>query len=95
MSTKSLKQVRIRAYNPYGQQLPERTLITRDVLQLVKMLRSEGIEVVLEPNLPTKLEYITRKGFCRFSARTTRSISGRHTGDRCHDNSHKLDLQSA
>ena len=49
--------------NPYQPRFPQRRLITRDTLQLMKMLRAQGAEVRIEPENGLKIEYVFQKGF--------------------------------
>jgi hypothetical protein len=57
------KRVRIRAHNPYLHR--DRHLITRDTLQLIKLLRAEGIDVVVEP-AGEEPDYVVHKGVIEF-----------------------------
>ncbi|MGO9452353.1 MAG: hypothetical protein ACLQDV_15125 [Candidatus Binataceae bacterium] len=59
----SKPKVTVISYNPYQQQFPNRRLITRDTLQLVKSLRAQGAEVRIEPENGERLEYVVYKGF--------------------------------
>jgi hypothetical protein len=59
------KQVRIRAHNPYLHRATDRHLITRDTLQLIKLLRAQGIDAVVEPGAKEP-HYVVRKGVIEF-----------------------------
>ncbi len=59
-------EIQIRAFNPYLRDFPNRSLITRDTLQLIKMLRAAGLTVVVEGLERRKPEYVIRKGVIEF-----------------------------
>lgn len=60
------KRVIIQINNHYSQAFPERKIISRNTLHLIKILRSNGIEVVVEGQDGVELEYFTEKGFRKF-----------------------------
>jgi hypothetical protein len=64
-------EIRVRALDPLGDLANQSTrsnrrLITRDTLQLVKMLRSVGFRVIVEPEHGGELRYYIRKGIVPF-----------------------------
>src|SRR6478752_120969 len=62
------KKIKIDTFNPYESRFPNRKLITRDTLILIKHLRSEGYEIIIEPEDDKPLEYLYKKGFSEFFA---------------------------
>jgi len=62
------KIIKIDTFNPYENRFPNRKLITRDTLLLVKHLRNEGYEVIIEPENNTPLQYLYKKGISDFFA---------------------------
>ena len=62
------KKIKIDTFNPYESRFPNRKLVTRDTLILIKHLRSEGYEIVIEPEDNQPLEYLYKKGFSEFFA---------------------------
>jgi hypothetical protein len=58
----------IRSYNPYEARYPGRRVVSRETLHLIKLLREQGITVVVEPDDGTKLNYSTEKGLTEFLA---------------------------
>lgn len=61
----SLK-IEIEFFNPYEAIFPNRKLVTRDALRLIKTLRSEGYDVIVKPNDNRPLEYLFKKGDVSF-----------------------------
>jgi len=53
----------IDSFNPYENRFPNRKLITRDTLILVKHLRLDGYEVIIKPENNQPIEYLFKKGF--------------------------------
>lgn len=62
------RKITIDTFNPYESRFPNRKLITRDTLLLVKCLRSEGYDIVIEPNNGRPIEYLYKKGISEFFA---------------------------
>ncbi|MGE5942827.1 MAG: hypothetical protein ACM31G_00675 [Flavobacteriales bacterium] len=62
------KIIKIDTFNPYENRFPNRKLVTRDTLLLIKHLRSEGYEVVIEPENEQPVQYLYRKGITEFFA---------------------------
>lgn len=62
------KKIKIDSFNPYENRFPNRKLVTRDTLLLIKLLRSEGYEVIVEPENDQPLEYLYKKGITEFFA---------------------------
>lgn len=60
------KKVIFQSYNPYEIKFPNRKIISRETLLFIKLLRSRGIVVDIEPDDNRKLEYLTQKGFRQF-----------------------------
>jgi hypothetical protein len=54
--------VTVFSHNPYHYLYPDRKVITREQLDFVKKLRSEGFDVIIEPKSMDKLYFITKKG---------------------------------
>lgn len=62
------KIVKIDTFNPYESRFPNRKLITRDTLLLIKYLRAEGYEIVVQPENDQPIEYLYKKGVTEFFA---------------------------
>lgn len=62
------KQIKIDSFNPYESRFPNRKLVTRDTLILIKHLRAEGYEVIVEPENNQPIEYLYKKGYEEFFA---------------------------
>lgn len=62
------KKIIIDSFNPYETRFPNRKLVTRDTLILIKHLRSEGYEVIVEPKNDQPIQYLYKKGFNEFFA---------------------------
>ena len=60
--------IEIDAFNPYDGIYPNRKVITKDILVLIKTLRANGYEVVVFPNDGRKIEYLFKKGDTNFLA---------------------------
>ena len=58
----STKKILLKEHNILESRFPGRKIISRETLNLAKHLRSEGIEVLIEPK-GEKLEYVVKKGF--------------------------------
>lgn len=58
--------IEIDSFNPYESILPNRKVVTREVLNLIKTLRSEGYEVIIKPKNNIPLEYLFKKGESTF-----------------------------
>src|SRR5262245_61214222 len=58
----SSSTIRIQSHNPYEARLPGRRVVSRTTLHLIKLLRTAGLTVVVEPDDGRKLQWITRKG---------------------------------
>lgn len=54
--------IEIESFNPFENHFPNRKLITRDTLKLIKHLRQQGYDVVVLPKNDTPVEYLFRKG---------------------------------
>jgi|GEM_PF-627916 len=50
------------SYNPYKRNFPNTRVVTKDVLDLIKFLRSEGYDVRVYPEDNSKITYLARKG---------------------------------
>jgi hypothetical protein len=61
-----IKQVVIQTSNPYSAIFPKRKIVSRNVLHLIKLLRSNGIETTIRGNDNAPLEYFVEKGFKEF-----------------------------
>jgi hypothetical protein len=62
MTHRSPKHVVFQSYNPYERRCSGFKAVSRETLHLIKMLRSQGYTVTVEPNDGTKLNYIAQKG---------------------------------
>lgn len=62
------KFIKIDSFNPYESRFPNRKLITRDTLILVKELRSQGYKIVIEPEDDRPIEYLYKKGLTQLFA---------------------------
>jgi hypothetical protein len=62
------KKIKIDTFNPYENRFPNRKLVTRDTLLLIKHLRSEGYEVIIEPENEIPVQYLYKKGIAEFFA---------------------------
>lgn len=62
------KKIIIDSFNPYESRFPNRKLVTRDTLILIKHLRSEGYEVIVEPENDQPIQYLYKKGVSEFFA---------------------------
>jgi len=62
------KIIRIDSFNPYETRFPNRRLITRDTLIIMKLLRSEGYRVIVEPENEQPLQYLYKKGTAQWFA---------------------------
>lgn len=57
-----MNQISVQSYNPFEHLYPNRKVITREHLDFIKKLRSEGYDVQIKPSEISKLHFITRKG---------------------------------
>lgn len=62
---KDLK-IEIASFNPYESIYPNRKVVTREGLILIKTLRSQGYEVVVKPRDDKPIEYLFKKGEISF-----------------------------
>jgi len=62
------KKIIIDSFNPYESRFPNRKLITRDTLILIKYLRSVGYEVIIEPDNKQPIQYLYKNGISEFFA---------------------------
>jgi len=60
------KEILIDSFNPYSQLYPNRRLVDKGTLELIKYLRIEGYNVVVKPENNQPLQYIFKKGFHDF-----------------------------
>jgi predicted DNA binding CopG/RHH family protein len=58
----SSREVRFQSYNPYESAYPGLRVVSRETLHLIKMLRTQGYSVVVEPDDGTRLHYSVEKG---------------------------------
>lgn len=56
------KRIEIDSFNPYENIFPNRKLIDKDKLKLIKVLRQNGFEVIVKPDNDTPLQYLFKKG---------------------------------
>jgi len=62
MTHPSSQQVRFQSYNPYESVYPGLRVVSREMLHLIRTLRTQGYSVVVEPDDGTKLCYSVEKG---------------------------------
>lgn len=60
--------VEIESFNPYETRFPNRKLVTRETLILMKYLREEGYEVKVLPDNEQPIEILYKKGLAEFFA---------------------------
>jgi hypothetical protein len=66
MAKNSKPQITFQSYNPYEARYPDLRVVSRETLHLIKVLRSNGYKVVVEPNNGKKLFYLAEKGIKEF-----------------------------
>jgi hypothetical protein len=59
---KNSQPIRFQPYNPYEARYPGLKVVSRETLHLIKVIRSQGYSVIVEPENDAKLTYFTRKG---------------------------------
>jgi len=57
------EKIIFQSYNPYQAICPATRVVSRETLLLIKMFRSKGLEVSVEPEDGTRLCYLTKKGW--------------------------------
>lgn len=62
------KEIMIDSFNPYSQLYPNRRLVDKGTLELIKYLRIEGYNVIVKPENDQPVQYIFKKGFHEFFA---------------------------
>lgn len=60
------KIVKIELFNPYQAMYPDRNFVSRNILILIKILRSGGYDVIIKPKKEKPLEYLLQKGISDF-----------------------------
>jgi len=55
--------VRIASHNPYEHRYPGHKVVSREALHLIKHLRANGVDVIVEPDDDRPLLYLSQKGF--------------------------------
>lgn len=66
MRKEAKPHVTFQSYNPYEARYPGLRVVSRQTLHLIKMLRSAGYKVSVEPENGTKLFYSAEKGLREF-----------------------------
>lgn len=66
MTRNSKPQIVFQSYNPYEARYPGLRVVSRESLHLMKILRSNGYKIVVEPQNGTKLCYLAEKGIKEF-----------------------------
>ena len=61
-------RITFQSYNPYEARYPGLRVVPRETLHLLKVLRSQGFKVIVEPENGTKLYYLAEKGIREFLA---------------------------
>ena len=62
------KVIKIDSFNPYESIFPNRKLVTRDTLILIKYLRAEGYEIIVTPEDNKPIEILYKKGLAEIFA---------------------------
>lgn len=57
------EKIVVQSYNPYQAICPTTRVVSLETLYLIKMLRSKGLEVSVEPEDGTQLCYLSKKGW--------------------------------
>lgn len=57
-----MQEIRIPSYNPYVSLYPDLKVISRETVHLIKLLRAEGYNIIVEPEKIQKLNYYVEKG---------------------------------
>lgn len=60
------KKISIESFNPYSTRFPDRRLVTKGTLELIKELRLNGYEVNVIPENNKPVQYLYKKGFSDF-----------------------------
>lgn len=60
------KRIEIDSFNPYESRFPNRKLVDKDALKLIKILRQEGYTVLVRPDNNTPIQYLFKKGVNQF-----------------------------
>lgn len=57
-----MQEIRIPSFNPYVSLYPDLKVVSRETIHLIKLLRTEGYNVIVEPEKTQELYYYTEKG---------------------------------
>lgn len=57
------ERIVFQSYNPYYPVCPQTRVVTRETLQLIRMFRTKGVPIAVEPEDGSKLYYVTEKGW--------------------------------
>lgn len=57
-----MQEIRIPSKNPYVSLYPDLKVVSRETIHLIKLLRTEGYSVIVEPEKIAKLDYYVEKG---------------------------------
>lgn len=60
------RQITIDSFNPYETRFPNRRLVTKGTLELIKELRLNGYQVIVRPENYQPIQYLYKKGFHDF-----------------------------
>ncbi|UAY51638.1 hypothetical protein [Ferruginibacter albus] len=60
------QKIKIESFNPYETRFPNRKLVTKGTLELIKELRLNGYEIIVTPENDQPIEYLYKKGFHEF-----------------------------
>jgi hypothetical protein len=60
------KKISIDSFNPYSTRFPNRRLVTKGTLELIKELRLNGYEVTVKPENSEPIQYLYKKGLHDF-----------------------------
>ncbi|MCP1997383.1 hypothetical protein [Flavobacterium sp. HSC-61S13] len=60
------KTISIDSFNPYSSKFPDKKLVTKGTLELIKELRSNGYEIIVRPENNQPIQYLFKKGIHEF-----------------------------
>lgn len=60
------KTISFDSFNPYSWKFPEKKLVTKGTLELIKELRNNGYEVIVRPENNQPVQYLFKKGIHEF-----------------------------
>ncbi|PSL42396.1 hypothetical protein CLV51_11334 [Chitinophaga niastensis] len=60
------RYIEIDSFNPYEKYFPNRKLVDKDTLTLIKLLREDGHDVIIKPRNDIPVQYLFKKGILEF-----------------------------